>query len=69
MNWAELNLYLDAMTADELRTTVRELMLLCLTDPSRVAESVRVHGSTRPGTALVFLWQGTRKPHLPRSRH
>lgn len=60
MNWAALNLYLDAMTAHELRWLIRELMYLAVTQ-GKVRDSIQIHGETRPATALVFLLQSLAK--------
>jgi hypothetical protein len=68
MNWPALNLYLNAMTADELRTVIRELMTLALTGGS-VADSIRTHGETRPATALVFLFQSPARRCRQAGRH
>jgi len=68
MNWPALNLYLNAMTADELRTVIRELMTLALTGGS-VADSIQTHGKTRPATALVFLLQSPARRCRSANRH
>jgi len=68
MNWPALNLYLDAMTADELRTVIRELMTLALTG-GFVADSIQIHGETRPATALVFLLQSPARQCRRANRH
>jgi hypothetical protein len=68
MNWPALNKYLDAMTADELRTVIRELMTLALTGGS-VRDSIQTHGETRPATVLVFLLQSPAKRCRSKDRH
>jgi hypothetical protein len=68
MNWVALNLYLNAMTADELRTVIRELMTLALTGGS-VADSIQTHAKTRPATALVFLLQSPARQCRSKGRH
>ena len=68
MNWTALNLYLDAMTADELRCVIRELMTLALTG-GEIADSIQIHGETRPATALVFLLQSPARRCRLKDRH